>query len=247
MAIRWLKLNDDKTELTISMSAHHQKTYGQCDITIGESTISPASHVHNLGVEMDSHLSMSHQVSAICKSCSFHLYRLSTIRRYLTVEATRNAVQVLITSRFDDCNSLLAAITSPQVNQLQNIQNQAARLVTRSPRLLHITPVLAQIYRLPMECRIQFKTLVMVFKCLHSEAPLYLCDLLQPGKVDSRLRSDSAIKLYQPIARKQVGERAFSVTAPKLWSNLPTDLRNLNAVSAFKRKLKTHFFRKYFN
>ena len=87
----------------------------------------------------------------------------------------------------------------------------------------------------------------MVFKCLHSEAPSYLCDLLQPRKVDSRLRSDSSIKLYQPIARKSVGERAFSVTAPKLWNNLPTDLRNLNALSVLKRKIKTHFFRKYFN
>ena len=87
----------------------------------------------------------------------------------------------------------------------------------------------------------------MVFKCLHNEAPSYLCDLLQPREVDSRIRSDSAIKLYQPIVRKSVGERAFSVTEPKLWNNLPTDLHNLNALSVFKRKLKTHFFRKYFN
>ena len=125
MASRWLNLNDDKTELAIFMSAHHQKTYGQCDITIGESTISPDSHVRNLGVEMDSHLSMSHQVSAICKSCNFHLYRLSSIRRYLTVEATRNAVQALITSRLDYCDSLLAAITSAQVNQLQKMQSSS--------------------------------------------------------------------------------------------------------------------------
>ena len=196
---------------------------------------------------MDSHLAMSHQVSAICKSCNFHLYRLSSIRHYPTVEATRNAVQALITSRLDYCNSLLAAITPAQVNQLQKTQNKAARLVTRTPRLHHITPVLEQLHWLPLECRIQFKVIEMVFKCIHNEAPSYLCDLLQPRKVDSRLRSDSAIKLYQPIAHKSVGERAFSVTAPRLWNNLPTDLRNLNALSVFQRKLKTHCFRKYFN
>ena len=123
---------------------------------------------------MDSHLSMSHQVSAICKSCNFCLYRLSSIRRYLTVEATRNAVQALITSRLDYCNSLLAAITSAQAKQLQKMQNKAARLVTRTPRLHHITPVLKQLHWLPLECRIQFKVIVMVFKCLHSEAPSYL-------------------------------------------------------------------------
>ena len=193
------------------MFAHHQKTYGQCDITIGESTISPAFHVRHLGFEMVSHLSMLHQVSAICKPCNFQLYRLSSIRRYLTMEATRNAVQACITSRFDYCNSLLAAITSSQVNQLQKIQNKVARLVTSTPRLHHITLVPEQLHRLTMvqECCIQFKTLVMVFKYLHSEAPSYLCDLLQPREVDSRLRSECAIKMYQPIPRKQVDERVF--------------------------------------
>ena len=94
---------------------------------------------------------MSHQVSAIFKSCNFHLYRLSSISRYLTVEATRNAVQALITSRLDYCNSLLAAITSAKVNQLQKMQNKAARLVTRTPLLHHITPVLKQLHRLPLD------------------------------------------------------------------------------------------------
>ena len=107
---------------------------------------------------MDSHLSMSHQVSAVCKSCNFHLYTLSSIRRYLAVEATRNAVQALITSRLDYCN-LLVAITSAQVNQLQKIQNKAARLVKRTPRLHHITPALEQLHWLPVEYRIQFKIL----------------------------------------------------------------------------------------
>ena len=84
-------------------------------------------------------------------------------------------------------------MTSAQVNQLKKMQNKAARLVTCTPRLHHITPVLEQLHWLPVECRIQFKVIVMVFKSLHSEAPSYLCDLLQPRKVDSRLRSDSAI------------------------------------------------------
>ena len=37
-----------ENELFIFMSAHNQQTYGEFEITIGESTISPASHVRNL-------------------------------------------------------------------------------------------------------------------------------------------------------------------------------------------------------
>ena len=77
MSIRMLKLNDDKTEMVIFCSKHHLWQYGHCTINIGDSLIIPVSHVRNLGVQMDDHLSMISQVTAICAACNFQLYRLS--------------------------------------------------------------------------------------------------------------------------------------------------------------------------
>ena len=101
MIVRWLKLNDDKTEMIMFMSKHHLSRYGECTINIGDSIVMPAQHVRNLGVQVDQHLSMVPHITAICASCNNHLYRLSSIRRYLTVNATRTVVQALITSRLD--------------------------------------------------------------------------------------------------------------------------------------------------
>ena len=104
----WLKLNDDKTEMLIFMSKHHLRQYGVCPITIGDSVIPALEDVRSLGlgVKMDQHLSMAQQVTAVCAACNYHLYGLSSIRRYLTTNVMRNAVQALITSRLDYCNSL---------------------------------------------------------------------------------------------------------------------------------------------
>ena len=115
MSIRMLKLNDDKTAMVIFCSKHHLGQYGHCTINIGDSAIIPVSHVRNLGVQMDDHLSMISQVTAISAACNFQLYRLPSVRRYLTVDATKNAVQALITSRFDYCNSLLLNLPSSQI------------------------------------------------------------------------------------------------------------------------------------
>ena len=142
MSIRMLKLNDDKTEMVIFCSKHHLGQYGHCTINIGDSSIIPVSHIRNLGVQMDDHLCMISQVTAICAACNFQLYRLSSVRRYLTVDATKNAVQALITSRLDYCNSLLLNLPTSQIARLQRIQNKAARLVTRTSMREHITPVL---------------------------------------------------------------------------------------------------------
>ena len=107
MTLRMLKLNDDKTEMIIFISKHHLKLYGVCCMTIGADIISPVDCVRNLGVDMDQHLTMTHHVTAVCAACNYYLYRLSSIRHYLTTEATKSAVNALVTSRLDYCNSLL--------------------------------------------------------------------------------------------------------------------------------------------
>ena len=44
-----------------------------------------------------------------------------------------------------------------------------------------------------------------------------------------------------------LGDRSFKAAAPKLWNKLPSDLRNLSNLSAFKSQLKTYLFRLAFD
>jgi len=113
-------------------SKHHLKTYGGCALTIGDDTVSPSDRIRNLGIHMDQHLSMTDHVTAVCATCNYHLYRLSSILHYLTTEAAKSAVNALVTSRLDYCNSLLHNIPLSQTAQLQRVQNNAARLITRT-------------------------------------------------------------------------------------------------------------------
>ena len=245
LAQRMLKLNPDKTEMVLFMSQYHLHKHGCSDIMIGNSNIPPVKCVKNLGVQMDQHLSMDQQVTAICKACNFHLYRLSSIRRYLTTDAARSAVQALITSRLDYCNSLLSNLTDKQNKRLQSIQNKAARLVTRTPLRNHITPVLKQLHWLPVHCRITYKLMVMVYKCVHGTAPSYLTDLIRPKCRDSRLRQPGQLDLHRSVPNKGVGAGAFGFAGPELWNNLPGGVRSSASLNIFKRSLKTHLFSTY--
>ena len=142
MINRMLKLNDNNTDMVIYMSQYHLNKYGRCDISVGDSTSSPVECVRHLRVQIDQHLTMDKQVTAVCKACNFHLYRLSSIRRIITTDAAMSVVQALITSRLDYCNSLLAYLTNAQMKRLKSIQHKASRLVTQPPLREHITPVL---------------------------------------------------------------------------------------------------------
>ena len=86
------------------------------------------------------------------------------------------------------------------------------------------------------------------FKALHHLAPSYLTDLLQLYHPTRTLRSSSDSLLTARCARlRNYGDRAFCVAAPKLWNDLPLNIRECGSVHSFKRLLKTYFFKRAFN
>ena len=214
-------------------------------MTIG-ADISPVDCVQNLGVHVDQHLTMTHHVTAVCAACNYHLYRLSSIRHYLTTEATKCAVNALVTSRLDYRNSLLVNLPASQILRLQRVQNNAARLITRTSRHDHITPVLMGLHWLPVASRIHFKVVVLAYHCVNGLAPPYLAELLYIRTPDGRLCKDYAPTLHQCITMKSIGESAFGTTAPRLWNALPADIRNSKTLIFFRKSLKTHLFISHF-
>ena len=122
--------------------------------------------------------------------------------------------------------------------------NSAARLISRSRKADHITPLLFDLHWLPVEQRINFKILLFTYKIVNGLAPSYLSDLLVPYAPIRALRSGEKLLFCQPSYRlKTYGFRAFSVCAPNLWNKLPMDIKCSPSVVTFKRKLKTHLFR----
>ena len=76
-------------------------------------------------------------------------------------------------------------------------------------------------------------------------APLYITELLSYRTCSCTLRSTDQKLLAFPKSRlKTYGDRAFSVAAPKLWNELPFDLRSLDAINLFMKHLKTNIFKK---
>ena len=82
--------------------------------------------------------------------------------------------------------------------RLQVVQNSAARVITRTRKFEHITPVLTALHWLPDSFRIGFKTLLLPFKSLHGEGPSYLSELLSSLESPCSLRPNSHSLLAVP-------------------------------------------------
>ena len=67
--------------------------------------------------------------------------------------------------------------------------------------------------------------------------------MLEPHRPTRSLRSANKALLKVPATQlASMGDRAFSVRAPKLWNALPEALRHITLLSSFKSQLKTHLF-----
>ena len=122
------KINDSKTEFIIFRSPLLKQNLSDLSVSVGDMQVSPSSKVRDLGVVFDQYLTFHDHISGICKSTHFHLRGIGRIRNLLTFDATAQLIHALITSRLDFCNSILYNLPNKQIERLQRIQNQAARL-----------------------------------------------------------------------------------------------------------------------
>ncbi len=243
-----LKLNEEKTQVMLVGPASRLAKVDHKKISVGQSDIIFSCSVKNLGVHLQSDLTMEKQVAEVCKSCYFHLRNIGRIRHLLTEDTTAALMRALILSRLDYCNSLLTNISQEQIQRLQRIQNRAARIVTRTPKFDSITPALKSLHWLPVMARIDFKVLSLTYQCIHGTAPTYLSDLIKPYQPTRNLRSSNKDLLYiPPYKLKTFGLRSFSVAAPLKWNALPDDLKQSATLGIFKAHLKTHLFKSSFN
>lgn len=240
-----LKINDSKTEFLIIAPKKHLTKIMQTHptITIGTEHITPVHVVRNLGSTFDSTMSMEPHTNIVVRNVFYHIRRVGKIRGHLDEGTATKVLHALITSRLDINNGLLAGSPQSNIRRLQVAHNASARMLTRTKKREHISPVLERLHWLPVNKRILFKILITVYKSLHDSAfPLYMKELISEHKPVRSLRSGDSMHLSVPRSHNTYGDRAYINYAPSAWNALPQNLRTACSLTSFKRLLKTHLF-----
>jgi len=248
MARNRLQLNSNKTEFIWLSTSRRRHQIPADHLIIGTNTVPAVASARNIGVYVDSVMSMREHITRVTSSCFAVLRQLRTIRRALSDHACDMLITSFIFSRLDYCNVIYAGLPERDLRRLQSIQNAAVRLTFGARRFEHVTPLLRHKHWLPVNQRITFKLSVLAFKCINGLAPPYLANHIHPAASDytSRLRSAQSLTLAVPKTKSRMGDRAFAVACPKAWNNLPLSVRSAPSLNTFKKNLKTHLFRTAF-
>ena len=241
-----LRMNDDKTEImSVGTKAKLKSVPQTSSLTLPGSTIPFSYKVRNLGVYLDSNLSMDQHVNFLCRSVFLELRRIGHLRRHLTVDATKKLVSSFVLSRLDYCSSLLAGLPENRLDRLQRVQNNAARLVLGKRGRDLAKPSLRSLHWMPGRARIEYKISTLCYRSRDSSAPAYLCDLSVYPPSRSLRSADSGLITIPRIKLKKYGKRASSHTGPVTCNSLPKPLRDALSLPSFKSNLKTFLFKKH--
>ena len=125
-----LLVNASKSEVIVFGTASQlSKEPVSKSYTVAGANVDCADKVKIVGVTLDSRLSLDNFISATCSACSMHIKALRHIRPLLDEPTANSLACSTIISRLDYCNATLAGTTSHNIARLQQIHNQAAKIV----------------------------------------------------------------------------------------------------------------------
>ncbi len=149
----------------------------------------------------------------------------------LSMSNAEMLINGFMTSRLDYCNALLGGCSANLINKLQMVQNAAARVLTRTRKYDHISPVMSTLHWLPIKHRIDYNILLITYKALNGLAPRYLSELLLHYSPPRPLSSQNSGHFIIPkISKSTAGSRSFFYLVPKLWNNLPNTVRETDTL-----------------
>ncbi len=237
MSQYYLQLNDDKTQIIVFGSGKvlNMININGLNITSG-AAIRFIPTVKNLGIYLDSRLTLSSQIVQLKIKCFRTLRNICKIRFLLNKDQLKVIVSSLVVSCLDYCNGLYYGITERLLNQLQLIQNAAAKAITGKYKHDHLEDDLKKLHWLNIRKRIVFKIGLIAYKSINGLAPQYLQELFRYTHHGHYLR------LMVPEVNTRYGLRSFSVSGPKLLNRLPPSVTCSDNIENFKTELKTYLF-----
>lgn len=120
MSRNFLQLKSDENEV-ITLGPKHLRNLFSCDVALLSGINPPPSTiVRNLGVLFNQDLSLGTHVNYVSRTAFYHLHNIVKMRNLLSQTVAERLVHALISSRLDDCNSLLSGCLKKLLNSLQN-------------------------------------------------------------------------------------------------------------------------------
>lgn len=235
--LKWkkLKLNVSKTKYMVVTT---RRSESNCTISVDGELVERVNAIKYLGVMLDEKLSFAEHVDYTIRKAARKLGVLCRINRYLSLDNKIMVYKTLIAPHFDYCASILFLATNQQRKRMQIVQSKAMRMILRCDRLTPRILMLDSLQWMSIRQRVEYSTLVFIFKVVNGLAPQYLTKTVQCGRDVHRHFTRQAGDIRLLNFKKSCTQNSLFYRGYNLFNMLPESTRATTNLREFKKLCK---------
>ena len=231
LAANKLSLNVGKSKLIV----FNNKKKVKIDITLNSQSLKEVDNAKYLGILIDNKLNWLPQINAIKLKISKGLGLLAKIRHFVPCETVRSLYFSFVNAH-TDYNLLNWGMAAPSnLHPIHTKINKALRIMTFKNRDHSSTPLYEELEILPLEQSYHLKNAKHMWK-FHNN---YL-----PPSLLSNFNFNSRNQITKSYSRLDSLKRFSLFTAPEVWDELPTSIKEQFTLKSFSDNVKKHFLNK---
>ena len=162
----FLKMNDSKMEIVIFGTQNQCNKITTTSIDVGDTSVNISPKLTYLCVLLDQNVTLKLHILTKAKWASYHLYRIRKIIKCLDLPAKQTLISSLVLSHLDCANTIFVGLPNSSIYPMQQIQNQAAKLIMNKHWLDNPTAIMRNLHWLPIRFRCEYKMLLHVYRCM---------------------------------------------------------------------------------
>ena len=136
---------------------------------------------------------------------------------------------------FDNCPSYCS-------DKLENINTEAARIVTGATKLVSLSALYAECGWEKLETRREKHKLIQLYKIKNNLTPDYLSSLLPPvHQQQHNYNTRNSQNMVSYHCRTAYHHNSFFPSSVRIWNNLPQNIKESKSIASFKKALSSHY------
>ena len=227
----YLKPNPDKWHLLLSEMGYEYA------VNIGNNFILNSTEEKILGIYFDNKLNFKCHLSKLCGKANQKIHALARVSNFMSFKQRKLIMDAFISSQFNYC-PLVWMCHSRSINtQINRIHERALRIVYKD-NILSFEQLLEKSGSFSIHHRNIQLLAIEIYKALNNLSSPLMVELFKIKESNYDFRNADQLVSNKPSSTTY-GIDSITHLAPKIWEQVPAELKCCKTLKLFKSKIKT--------
>ena len=199
-----------------------------------------------LGVHIDSHLNWGEHINHIKSKISKNVSIMRRVKHLLIDSTLYSLYSTLVMPYLNYCCEILGNTYKSRIQPLHIIQKRAIRICKKADYMSHSRPLFYQLKSLNIHDMVNFKSMVFMYRVYNKLLPANIMSYFK--KINACHNHNVRMKNCNfkiKFSRTNKKSECISVKGPKMWNDLPADIKLCKSMFTFKKMYKALLLQPY--